>query len=76
MVYPLCEQYIITDNRINHIIERRGQEFYDEYTKDLKITVDEDLWSQINFNNSIFTDEDIEDILDGGYGEETTTSEN
>lgn len=67
---------VVKEDNISKMKSDKLKEFYDEYTKDLKITVDEDLWSQINFNNSIFTDEDIEDILDGGYGEETTTSEN
>lgn len=29
----ITDEVIITDNRINHIIERRGQEFYDEYSR-------------------------------------------
>lgn len=27
----ITDQVVLTDNRIQHIIERRGQEFYDEY---------------------------------------------
>lgn len=29
----ITDEVIITDNRKNHIIERRGQEFYEEYSK-------------------------------------------
>lgn len=29
----LTDQVIITENRIRHIIERRGKEFYDKYAK-------------------------------------------
>lgn len=29
----VTDQVIITDNRIQHIIERRGREFYEKYAK-------------------------------------------
>ena len=29
----ITDEVIITDNRIQHIIDRRGQEFYDEYNQ-------------------------------------------
>lgn len=29
----LTDEVILTENRIEHIIERRGQDFYDEYSK-------------------------------------------
>lgn len=48
------------------------KEFYDEYTKNMKITVDEELWKKITFNNSIFTEDDIKDLI----SETTTTGEN
>lgn len=48
------------------------KEFYDEYTKDMKVTVDEELWNKITFSNSIFTEDDIKDLID----ETTATGEN
>ena len=44
--------------------------FYDEYTKDMNITVDEVLWSKITYTNTIFSSDDLEEIL----GEGVTTS--
>lgn len=29
----ITDEVVITDNRINHIVERRGQAFYDEYSR-------------------------------------------
>lgn len=43
--------------------------YYDEYSKKNKIVVDEKLWATISFNNSIFTSDDLEEILN----QETTT---
>ena len=46
-------------------------EFYNEYTKDMEITLNEELWATVNFNNAIFTEEDVSDIL---KDYETTTA--
>lgn len=48
------------------------QSFYDEYTKDMNITVDEALWSKISYTNTIFSSDDLQEIL----GENITTPAN
>ena len=52
-------------------------EFYEEYTKNMEITLNEELWDTVTFKNPIFTEEDVSDILkqyENGTTESTTTA--
>lgn len=62
---------IAREDAISLLKSAKLKEFYDEYTKNMTITVDEKLWNKITFSNSIFTEDDINDIIN----EATTTAE-
>lgn len=64
---------VVKDDMISKLKSDKLKEFYDEYTKDMTITVNDNLWATIKFTTSIFTEDDVEDILNGNYANEETT---
>lgn len=59
----------LTKQKSNKLLE-----FYDEYTKDMTITVDDAVWSTINFSTAIFTKDDYEEIVNNLNSELSTTN--
>ena len=51
------------EDKVRSMKQEKIIEYYKDLSKDLKITVNEDLWSTITFTTPIFTEDDLTDIL-------------
>lgn len=63
-----------TNDNITVIKTQKIKEFYDEYSKNINYKVDEELWSKINYNTPIFTEDDLNKLVSDSITSIETTS--
>lgn len=64
-----------SQDNLNYIKTQKIKAFYDEYSKNVNYKLDEDLWATINYNTSIFTEDDLNKIISDQISTIETTSQ-